>query len=86
MPPIWCVNYLVTDVEIGTLIYTIYTQQKSSAQMGFRVNSVLARDSCIKYYISLFTEIILQHFDAFKIKIKGILAKLFKFKASSGHP
>ena len=50
--------------------------KKSSAQMGFRVNSVLARDSCIKYYISLFTEIILQHFDAFKIKIQGILTKL----------
>ena len=54
--------------------------------MGFRVNSVLARDSCIKYYVWLFTEIILQHFDAFKIKIQGILAKLWTFKASRGHP
>ena len=53
-----------------------YTQQKSSAQMGFRVNSVLARDSCIKCYILLFTEIILQQVDAFEIKIQGTLAKL----------
>ena len=50
--------------------------KKSSAQMGFRVNSVLARNSGIKYYTSLFTEIILQHFDAFKIEIQGILVKL----------
>ena len=27
--------------------FFIYTQQKSSAQMGFRVNPVLARNSCI---------------------------------------
>ena len=44
--------------------------------MGFRVNSVLARNSCIQSYISLFTEIILQQHDAFKIKIHGTLAKL----------
>ena len=50
--------------------------KKSSAQMGFRVNSVLARDSCIQCYISLFTKIILQQIDAFKIKIQGTLAKL----------
>ena len=31
--------------------------KKSSAQMGFRVNPVLARNSCIQCYISLFTEI-----------------------------
>ena len=34
--------------------------KKSSAQMGFRVNPVLARNSCILCYISLFKEIILQ--------------------------
>ena len=44
--------------------------------MGFRVNSVCARDSCIYCYISLFTEISLQQVDAFKIKIQGTLAKL----------
>ena len=38
---------------------TVYTQQKSSAQVGVRVNSVLTRKGCIKYYTSLFTEIIL---------------------------
>ena len=49
-------------------IYTCtntYTQQKSSAQVGVRVNSVLTRNGCIKYFISLFKEIILQHLDAF---------------------
>ena len=47
----------------------IYSAKKSSAQMGFQVNPVFARKSCIKCYISLFTEIILQHLDAFKIEI-----------------
>ena len=42
-----------------------YTQQKSSAQVGVRVNSVLTRNGCIKYFISLLKEIILQHLDAF---------------------
>ena len=51
-----------------------YTQQ--NAQMGFRVNPVLARSNCISCYISLFTEIILQQLDAFKIEIQGILKKL----------
>ena len=64
----------------------IYTQQKSSAQMGFRVNPVLARNSCIQCYISLFTEIILQQFDAFEIEIQGTLTKLWSFKASRGQP
>ena len=54
----------------------MYTPQKSSAQMGFNVNPVLARNRCISCYISLFTEIILQHFNAFNIEIQGILAKL----------
>ena len=30
----------------------IYTQQKSSAQVGVQVNSVLTRNDCIKCYIS----------------------------------
>ena len=51
--------------------------KKSSAQMGSRVNPALARNySCIQCYISLFTEIILQQFDAFKIEIQGTFAKL----------
>ena len=62
-----------------------YTQQKSSAQMGFRVNPVLARNSCILCYISLFTKIILQQLDAFKIEILCTLTKLRAFKASRGH-
>ena len=44
--------------------------------MGFRVNPVLASYSCIQCYISLFTEIILKQFDAFKIEIQGTLTKL----------
>ena len=39
--------------------------KKSSAQVGVWVNSVLTRNNYIKYYISLFKEIILQEFDAF---------------------
>ena len=64
----------------------LYTQQKSSAQTGFRVNSVLARNICIECYISLFTEIILQQLDSFKIDFQGTLTKLRAFKASRGHP
>ena len=63
----------------------IYTQQKSSAQVGVRVNSVLTRNDCIKCYISLFKEINLQQFDAFQTEIQGSLTKLFAFKASRGH-
>ena len=53
--------------------------------MGVRVNSVLTRNDCIKCYISLFKEIILQQVDAFQTEIKGYLKKLFAFKASRGH-
>ena len=60
----------------GGLDYTNILSKKSSAQMGFRVNPVLARNSCIQCYILLFTEIILQQFDAFKIEIQGPLTKL----------
>ena len=31
-------------------------------------------------------EIILQHFDAFKIEIQGTFTKVCAFKASRGHP
>ena len=50
--------------------------KKNSAQMGLRVNPFLARNSCIQCYISLFTEIILQQYDAFKIEIQGTFTKL----------
>ena len=64
----------------------IYTQQKRSAQVGVRVNSVLARNGCIKCFISLFKEIILQHLDAFQTEIQGSLTKLCAFKVSRGYP
>ena len=54
--------------------------------MGFRVNPVLTRNSCILCFISLFTEIILQQLDALKIEIQCIFTKLRAFKASRGHP
>ena len=63
-----------------------YTQQKSSAQVGVRVNSVFTRNGCIKCYISLFKEIILQHLDAFQTESQGSPTKLCAFKASRGHP
>ena len=53
--------------------------------MGVWVNSVLTRNDCIKCYISLFKEIILQQFDAFQTEIQGSFTKLFDFKASRGH-
>ena len=59
--------------------------KKSSAQVGVWVNSVLTRNDCIKCYISLFKEIILQQFDAFQTEIQGSLTKLCAFKASRGH-
>ena len=59
---------------------------KSSAQMGVRVHSVLTRNGCIKWFILLFKEIILQNLDAFQTEIQGSLTKLCAFKASRGHP
>ena len=53
--------------------------------MGVQVNSVLTRDGCIKCYISLFKEIILQQFDAFQTEIQGSVTKLCAFKASRDH-
>ena len=68
------------------IIYiSLYTQQKSSAQVAVRVNSVLNRNDCIKCYISLFKEIILQQLDAFQTEIHGSLMKMCAFKASRGH-
>ena len=58
-----------------------YTQQKSSAQVGVRVNSALTRYDCIKC-ILLFKEIILQELDLFQTEIQGSLTKLCAFKAS----
>ena len=67
-------------------VYIYILSKKSSAQMGFRVNPVLVRISCIQCYVSFFTEIILQQFDAFKIEIQGTLTKLCSFKASRSQP
>ena len=54
--------------------------------MGVRVNSVLTRNECIKCYISLFKELILQVLDAFQTEFQGSLTKGCAFKASRGHP
>ena len=55
----------------------LYTQQKSSAQMGYRVYPILARNDFINSNnISLFTKINLQQLGAFKIVIQGTLTKL----------
>ena len=70
---------------ILTLDWLTYTQQKSSAQLGIRVNSVLTRNGCIKCYISLFKEIILQQFVAFQTEIQGSLTKRCAFNASRGY-
>ena len=64
----------------------IYTQQKSSAQVGARVNSALTRNGCITYYLSLSKEIILQQWDAFQTKVHCSLTKLCTLKSSRGHP
>ena len=63
-------------------IFITYTRQKSSAHFRFQVNFVLTRNSCIKYYISLFKEIILQQFDKFQTEIQGSLTKLSAFNPS----
>ena len=60
--------------------------KRSSAQVGVRVNSVFTRNGCIKCYISLFKEIILQQLDAFQIEFQGSITKLCAFKVSRGHP
>ena len=54
--------------------------------MDVRLNPAFTRSGCIKCYISLFQEIILQQFDAFKTEFQCSLAKLSAFKASRGHP
>ena len=60
--------------------------KRTSAQVGVRVNSVFTRNGCIKFYISLFKEIILQQLDAFQIAFQGSITKLCVFKVSRGHP
>ena len=64
-----------SDTEASYLDLHILSK-KGSAQVGVRVHPVLARNSCIKCYISLFTVIILQQFGAFKIEIQASLKKL----------
>ena len=65
---------------------TTIPSKKSSAQVGVWVNSVLTRNDFIKYYKSLFKEIILLEYDAFQTEIQDSLAKPCAFKASRGHP
>ena len=65
-----------TRSPVKLTVRTTILSKKSSAQMGFRLNPVLARNSCIQCYISMFTEISLQQFDAYKIEIQGTLTKL----------
>ena len=60
--------------------------KKGSAQVGGLINPVLTRNGCIKCYISLFKEIILQQLDVFQTEIQGSLTKLCAFKTSRGHP
>ena len=62
------------------------SSKKSSAHLGVRVNSVLTRNGCIKCYISLFKDIILQHLNAFQTGIQGSLTKLCRFKTSKVTP
>ena len=54
--------------------------------MGVLVNSVLTRIDCIKRYILLFKEIVLQELDAFQTEIQYFLTNMCAFKASRGHP
>ena len=70
----------------GLIFDILYTQKKRSAQVGVWVNSVLTRNGCIKCYISLFEEIIVQQLNAFQTEVQGSLTKLCAFKASRGHP
>ena len=63
-----------------------YTQQKSSAQVGVRVNSVLTKNDCIKCYILLFKKSFCKNWGAFQTEIQGSLTKLCAFNASRGHP
>ena len=57
-----------------------YNQQKRSAHLRFGLISVLTRNRCIYFYISLFTEIILQKMMEFQTEIQGSLTKLSVFK------
>ena len=71
-------SYYLSAVCFLWMIFTSTNipSKKSSAQEGVRVNSVLTRNDCIKSYIWLFKEIILQELDAFQTKIQGSLTKL----------
>ena len=55
----------IYKVPADKLSYYI-PNKKCSAQVGVRLNPVLTKNGCIKCYISLFEEIILQPFRAFQ--------------------
>ena len=74
------VRYQAVSKEIDN----IYPAKKFCTG-GVRLNSVLIKNDCIKCYILLFKEIILQQFDAFQTEIQGSLTKLCAFKVSRGH-
>ena len=81
------VCYIIFVLMLNKCKYSVphIPSKKSSAQVGVLVNSVLTRNDCIKCYLSLFKEIILQQFDAFQTEIEGPLTKLCAFKVSRGH-
>ena len=58
--------------------------KKSSAQLGSQVNYAKTRNGCIKWYVSLFKEIILPRLDEFQTEIEGSHSKLSAFKVSRG--
>ena len=60
--------------------------KKKFCTSGCSGKSVLTRNDCIKCYISLFNETILQQLDAFPTEIQGSLTKLLAFKACRGQP
>ena len=60
--------------------------RKISARLGVLVNSILTWNGCIKRYISLIREIILQQFDEFKTEICGSPTKHSSFEGCRGHP
>ena len=54
--------------------------------MGFQANPILPWNCYILCYISLFTEIILQQLDAFKIEIQGTLIRVPTSSGNHGKP
>ena len=78
-----CRSRMVTEcsLDVALNVYSIRViyPAKSSAQVGVRVDSVLTRNGCIKCYILMFKEIILQQLDTFRTEIQGSLRKLCAF-------